>query len=961
MYRKFYLFLLCLLTILIAQGQVFSQGLQAEIQMSVDDQELICDRSTIAFDDQEVGSSTERVVTITNSGKTPLIIYGYDLSGFENFSVEFEFPFEGIVYIPPGEQLSFSVIFTPGSPGSHYGSLTIQSSDPNHSTCQVSLYGLGLELNPLLLRFTDDPLAGYEEVDCGGESFFDLTEDPSDGNFRVHYSFRNQSDVPIIVRAETTVVGGTITNILNPVELAPGGGGYHGPSFFLAAGDIYTILTTFFITLPDGTELTCEYRVIVDKRIIPLDISFTDNPLAGYHPIACGGEEYFDLVNEPDGTFRLYYSFQNTSSSPITVRAETNVVGGSTTGILDLITLEAGAFGFHGPSFNLAAGDIYTILTTFFITLEDGSELTCQYQVIVDMRSMPIDLIFSHDPPQGYHPIDCGGEEFFDLTNSEEAPFLVYYTFTNTTNGNITVRAETTVVGSGSINILNPVTKAPGESGSQFATFTLAEGELHTILTTFFITLEDGTEITCEHTVIVDKRKIPISVRFTDNPAQGYDDIECGDEAFFDLVNEPDGTFSVHYSFRNTSDGTIVVRAETTVIGGGITNILNPVTLEPGDSGYQGATFHLDAGDIYTLETTFFITFADGSEITCVHTVIVDKRSIPIELGFSLDPSEGYELIECGNEEFIDLTDTPDGITRLYFRLENVSPTTIDVNIELTVIEQNSNSTFPLVPLDPGDIRTYHTGFNLEAGSLYTIIYEIFITLPDGTEITCEHRVIIDKRMQPLDIIFSHDPAQGFESIECGGEKFFDLSGTPTGPFQVYYTFTNNTSNPITVRAESMIVGDNYTNILQPIMIDPGDGSSQFATFQLDAGDIYTIQTTFFITFEDGSEITCQHNVVVDKRTEVKPPDGDTKGYQAPSGVARLFPTVAQSQITLETTTEQKEVYRILNSLGQVVETGTVPEGVYRTHISTDHLSAGQYFLRIGQDLQILRFIISKN
>lgn len=961
MYPKIYLFLLCLFSLSLTHGQVFPGALQAEIQLSVDDQVLLCDRSSISFPSQVVGSSNERVVTISNTGEAPLIIYGYDLSGFENFSVDLDVPLEGILFIPPGGQLSFTITFSPSSPGSHHGSLTIQSSAPNDNTCQVSLYGLGIEPDPLLLRFTDDPLAGYEEVDCGGESFFDLTEDPSDGNFRVHYSFRNQSEVPIIVRAESTVLGGIVTNILNPVELDPGDGGYHGPSFFLAEGDIYTILTTFFITLPDGTEVTCEYRVIVDKRIIPLDISFTDDPSAGYDPIACGGEAYFDLVNEPDGTFRLYYSFQNTSSSPITVRAETNVVGGSTTGILDLITLEADEFGFHGPSFNLAAGDIYTILTTFFITLEDGSELTCQYQVIVDMRSMPIDLIFSHDPPQGYHPIDCGGEEFFDLTNTEEAPFLVYYTFTNSTNGTITVRAETTVVGSGSTNILNPVTKAPGESGSQFATFVLAEGELHTILTTFFITLEDGTEITCEHTVIVDKRKIPISVRFTDNPAQGYDEIECGGEAFFDLVNEPDGTFSVHYSFRNTSDGTIVVRAETTVIGGGITNVLNPVTLGPDDSGYQGATFHLDAGDIYTLQTTFFITFADGSEITCVHTVIVDKRSIPIELGFSLNPSEGYELIECGHEEFIDLTDTPDGITRLYYRLENVSPTAIEVDISYTVIEQNTNSTFSLVPLDPGDIRTYHTGFNLEAGSLYTIIYEIVITLPDGTEITCEHRVIIDKRMQPLDIIFSHDPSQGFESIDCGEEKFFDLTGTPDGLFLIYYTFTNNTSNPITVRAESMIVGDNYTNILQPITIDPGDGSSQFHNFHLDAGDIYTIRTIFYITFEDGSEITCQHDVIVDKSSGVKPPEGDTKGYQAPTGVVKLFPTVAQSQITLETSTEEEETYNIFNSLGQLIQTGTVLEGAYRIQIPVEHLSRGQYFLKLGQDPHILRFIISRN
>ncbi len=960
MYRKIYLFLLCLTSISIAQGQVYP-GLYSEIQMSVDDQVLLCDRSTISFESQEVGSSTERILTITNTGKAPLFIYGYDLAGFEHFSVELEFPLEGVLFIPPGGQLSFSVTFSPGSPGPHQGSLTIQSSDPNQSTCQVSLYGLGLVPDPLLLRFTDDPLAGYEEVDCGGESFFDLTTDPSDGNFRVHYSFRNQIDLPIIVRAETTVVGGIVTNILNPIELDPGDSGYHGPSFFLAEGDIYTILTTFFITYPNGTEATCEYRVIVDKRIIPLDISFTDDPVEGYHPIDCGGEEYFDLINEPDGTFRLYYSFQNTSSSPISVRAETTVVGSSTTGILDLVSLDPGEFGFHGPAFNLAAGDIYTILTTFYITLEDGSELSCQYRVIVDKRYMPIDLIFSHDPPQGYHPIDCGGEEFFDLTNTEEGPFLVYYTFTNSTNGTITVRAETTVVGSGTTNILNPVTAAPGDGGSQFASFILAEGELHTILTTFFITLEDGTEITCEHTVIVDKRKIPISVRFTDNPAQGYDEIECGGEAFFDLVNEPDGTFTVHYSFRNTSDGTIVVRAETTVIGGGITNILNPVTLDPNDSGYQGATFHLDAGDIYTLQTTFFITFADGSEITCVHTVIVDKRSIPIELGFSLDQSQGYEIVECGDEEFIDLTDTPDGVTYLYYRLENVSPTPIDVNIELTVIEQNSNYTFPLVPLDPGDIRTFQTGFNLQAGILYTIIYEIFITLPDGTEITCEHRVIIDKRMQPLDIIFSHDPSQGFESIDCGGEKFFDLTGTPDGLFLIYYTFTNNTSSPITVRAESMIVGDNFTNILQPITIDPGDGSSQFHNFHLDAGDIYTIRTIFYITFEDGSEITCQHDVIVDKSSGIKPPEGGTKGYQVQTGVAKLFPTVAQSQITLETDTEEEETYRILNSLGQLVEMGTVPAGTYRTQIQTDQLNPGSYFLKVGQQTHILRFTISRN
>lgn len=378
-----YLFLFFFLYLQSGITQVPYVSFNANIQLCLDEQVLTCGASAIDFGEQAVGTQINKEITIKNTGKSMLIISGYELAGFLNFSVNLHANQEGDVYIPAGGQHVIALSFHANSEGVHTGSFSLQTNDPDQTPCTILLTGTAFIPFPLQIRYTDDPIAGYEEISCGGESYFDETADQTYSSFRIYFSFKNQSDAPIIVRV--TSVLGTLTNVVNPIVLAPGASGFHGPTFWLHPGEIHTILTTFFVELADGTLLECEYRTTIDKRL-PLDnclnINFTDDPANGYQQVDCGEVIYLEDWPNLSGPFRVYYVLSNTCENELTIEGESTLVGSGTHNQMPPKLLVPGLFAFHGPTFHLEAQAVHTITTTFS-TVEDYPQ-HCTITVIVD-------------------------------------------------------------------------------------------------------------------------------------------------------------------------------------------------------------------------------------------------------------------------------------------------------------------------------------------------------------------------------------------------------------------------------------------------------------------------------------------------------------------------------------------------------------------------------------------------
>lgn len=384
MHLKKYLFLFYVLMTSVATAQLPYPYLAPQLEVSIGDQVLTCNNSSIDFGDQSIGTDAEIILSITNIGSAPIIIYGIELAGAPDFSVGFSAPIEGATYLAAGSQISVPIGFHPSVLGEHQGAITIESSDAENSTCSIALTGNGIPSNPLQLRFTEDPSLGYQPVDCGGETFLNLSSSSSTLSFQAFYTFQNTGETSITVSAQSTVIGTTTTAFKDPVLMVPGFLTGFYPSFSLPSGEVSTILTTFFITLADGTTFSCEHRLIVEVTPSPISIIFSPDPSQGYEPIECGTEAFFDLVGSDDAIFSVHYTIQNVTDDIIEIGAETTVEGTNSTSILPGAPVEPLKFRHKFANPTLEAGSIHSILTSIYVTLADGTETVCEHRVIVD-------------------------------------------------------------------------------------------------------------------------------------------------------------------------------------------------------------------------------------------------------------------------------------------------------------------------------------------------------------------------------------------------------------------------------------------------------------------------------------------------------------------------------------------------------------------------------------------------
>lgn len=105
---------------------------------------LVFEPSSLDFGAQRVGTSSTRVVTVTNVGFSPLFLTSLALTAsvYPSFSSTTlpAIPF----YLSPGSSLSFLVTFNPGDVGSVTGTLQLNTHDPLVSAATLPLSGSGV-------------------------------------------------------------------------------------------------------------------------------------------------------------------------------------------------------------------------------------------------------------------------------------------------------------------------------------------------------------------------------------------------------------------------------------------------------------------------------------------------------------------------------------------------------------------------------------------------------------------------------------------------------------------------------------------------------------------------------------------------------------------------------------------------------------------------------------------------
>ncbi len=105
---------------------------------------LVVSPVQLVFGEVEVGTSSDQVAILRNTGDDTLIVTGIQFSGpFEAFFPAI-FP---LFQMASGESVSVLVTFTPTAPGEATGVMTVSNNDPDRSELGVSLSGTGVAVS----------------------------------------------------------------------------------------------------------------------------------------------------------------------------------------------------------------------------------------------------------------------------------------------------------------------------------------------------------------------------------------------------------------------------------------------------------------------------------------------------------------------------------------------------------------------------------------------------------------------------------------------------------------------------------------------------------------------------------------------------------------------------------------------------------------------------------------------
>ena len=96
----------------------------------------------VNFDSTEVNNSMEQVITLSNTGDLPLVIYNIQLSSETD---AYSLITDSTYTIDSGEKVEITIEFAPKVAGSHNAVLFIESNDENNSAVTLNLVGHALK------------------------------------------------------------------------------------------------------------------------------------------------------------------------------------------------------------------------------------------------------------------------------------------------------------------------------------------------------------------------------------------------------------------------------------------------------------------------------------------------------------------------------------------------------------------------------------------------------------------------------------------------------------------------------------------------------------------------------------------------------------------------------------------------------------------------------------------------
>jgi hypothetical protein len=219
--RPCWLFLLPALAILFAASRAAAES-EAVVRSGGSD---IVDAAIINYNAVNLGASSTKSFTFHNLGTTTMIGIAFSINGAHAADYTVNAP--SVVFLVPGDSLSFSVTFTPSQAFTRTAALHIANNDPNENPYDLNLTGIGTAPEIAVT-------AGGVTVSDGGSLSF--------GNVRVglsvprQVSIRNAGNAPL-TGLSLTVSGAAFS--APPLDITS-----------LAAGASKTFAVTF---TPQGT------------------------------------------------------------------------------------------------------------------------------------------------------------------------------------------------------------------------------------------------------------------------------------------------------------------------------------------------------------------------------------------------------------------------------------------------------------------------------------------------------------------------------------------------------------------------------------------------------------------------------------------------------------------------------------------------------------------------------------
>lgn len=326
------------------------------------------------------------------------------------------------------------------------------------------------------------------------------------------------------------------------------------------------------------------------------------------------------------------------------------------------------------------------------------------------------------------------------------------------------------------------------------------------------------------------------------------------------------------------------------------------------------------------------------------------------------------EEIHCGDEIYIDMNDYRDmaqfinvfkftskleeefEFCTTYYRVGSASNPVTNCEILEAVDENVPNS----------GISNLIRALQGTPGNIYTFECTFTATTSDGVTTECFVTITVDRSALPprcLYPYYSIDGGSSWTPTDCGAEIYIDDTENPsTEVFPLQFLVFNNCPDSIEVSGAT-----NYTWLDELDFLPIRDVAPALAAHHtpddqvLAPGSLYTYKTEFVIENTDTPE-ACGIIVFVDKRNEL---DGDQSGSRPSVDGVAIFPTIANEWITLQLDQPTAVQYIIYNQEGQKMKSGTTAEGYTRTSINIRDLANGTYFLKLENQIEALRFIVT--